>query len=72
MEGGRKGKGTKFRSVFWMTGWMLVPFIELGDTGEASGERLYKLRLRCLWGIRVQIESENWIKGSEAQERDLI
>lgn len=55
----------KFRSVLWVTGCVQVTFTILGYSEQADLVRkTYKVKLRCLWDIQVQIDSENWINGS--------
>lgn len=55
----------KFRSVLWVTGCVYVTFTILGYSEEADlVGKTYKVKLRCLWDIQVQIDSENWINGS--------
>lgn len=39
--------------------------------GRLGKESFYKVKLRCLWKAQGQTDSENWINGCEAQERDL-
>ena len=41
------------------------------DEGEVRKEELNLLHLKCLWNMLVKGSIDNWLYGSEAQERSL-